>query len=100
MGKTAIEASLTSGIPHIPDKTRGKISVVVQRFPRLATHLPSLYAGYYVAELLNDGTQENDPHPHLFDRALELLRELADALRAELGWAAQDRETEVVDDRY
>jgi hypothetical protein len=38
-------------------------------------------------------------HDFLEGRRLELLRELANALRAELGWAAQDRETEVVDDR-
>src|SRR5258708_326516 len=54
-------------------------AVVVQRFPRLTTHLPSLYGGYYVAELLNDGTQEHDPHPQLFDRALATLRELGAA---------------------
>jgi DNA repair protein RecO (recombination protein O) len=54
-------------------------AVVVQRFPRLTTHLPALYGGYYVAELLNDGTQEDDPHPRLFDRALATLRELGDA---------------------
>ncbi len=31
--------------------------------------LPSLYAGYYVAELLNELTDEEDPHPELFDAA-------------------------------
>ena len=36
---------------------------VVQRFPRLGTHLPSLYGAYYVAELLDAWTEENDPHP-------------------------------------
>src|SRR5713101_4093370 len=40
---------------------------VVQRFPRLGTHLPSLYGAYYVAELLDAWTEENDPHPALFD---------------------------------
>jgi DNA repair protein RecO (recombination protein O) len=54
-------------------------ALVVQRFPRLTTKLPSLYAAYYVAELLNDGTQEDDPHPELFDHALALLRELGAA---------------------
>jgi len=49
---------------------------VVQRFPRLGQHLPALYAAYYVAELLNDWTEEYDPHPNLFDRALETLRAL------------------------
>src|SRR5438270_8705054 len=51
---------------------------VVRRFPGLATRLPALYAAYYVAELLADWTEENDPHPTLFDEALEALRDLAE----------------------
>jgi DNA repair protein RecO (recombination protein O) len=47
---------------------------VIQRFPRLRTDLAALYAAYYVAELLADWTQEYDPHPHLFDEALDALR--------------------------
>jgi DNA repair protein RecO (recombination protein O) len=54
---------------------------VVQRFPRLGTHLPSLYAAYYVAELLDTWTQENDPHPALFDLAVETLRGLGGAVQ-------------------
>lgn len=46
---------------------------VVKRFPRLRAALPALYAGYYVAELLADGTEEYDPHPGLFDEALAAL---------------------------
>jgi DNA repair protein RecO (recombination protein O) len=38
----------------------------------------SLYAGYYVAELLGDLTDDNDPHPQLFDLADETLAALAD----------------------
>jgi len=49
---------------------------VVERFPRLRTDLPALYAGYYVAELLSDWTEDYDPHPVLFDEALETLRAL------------------------
>ncbi len=49
---------------------------VRERWPRLAAHLPSLYGGYYVAELLDGWTEENDPHPALFDAAVETLREL------------------------
>jgi DNA repair protein RecO (recombination protein O) len=49
---------------------------VVQRFPRLAARLPALYGAYYVAELLEGWTEENDPHPTVFDLALETLREL------------------------
>jgi DNA repair protein RecO (recombination protein O) len=49
---------------------------VVQRFPRLRDDLDALYAAYYVAELLTDWTEEYDPHPLLFDEALETLRDL------------------------
>ena len=50
---------------------------VEERFPYLRSDLAALYAGYYVAELLADGTQDYDPHPALFDAALATLRELA-----------------------
>ena len=46
---------------------------VVRRFPRLRSDLAALYAAYYVAELLADWTEEYDPHPVLFDEALETL---------------------------
>lgn len=52
---------------------------VAERFPRLRSDLPSLYAGYYVAELLADGTQDLDPHPALFDSAIATLRALESA---------------------
>ncbi len=51
---------------------------VAERFPHLRTDLHALYAGYYVAELLADGTQDYDPHPALFDAALGTLRGLSD----------------------
>ena len=47
-----------------------------EQFPVLRQNLSALYAGYYVAELLADGTQDYDPHPVLFDAALGALREL------------------------
>jgi len=47
-----------------------------ERFPILRENLPALYAGYYIAELLSDGTQDYDPHPELFDAALGTLRNL------------------------
>ena len=40
---------------------------VVERFPHLRADLRAIYAGYYAAELLADGTQVYDPHPPLFD---------------------------------
>jgi DNA repair protein RecO (recombination protein O) len=46
---------------------------VVRRYPRLRTDLAALYAGYYVAESLTDWTEEYDPHPALFDEALDAL---------------------------
>ena len=51
---------------------------VVRRFPGLCSRLPALYGAYYVAELLADWTEENDPHPHLFDEALDALQTLAE----------------------
>jgi DNA repair protein RecO (recombination protein O) len=47
-----------------------------EQFPALRQHLRALYAGYYLAELLADGTQDYDPHPALFDAALGTLRSL------------------------
>jgi DNA repair protein RecO (recombination protein O) len=38
--------------------------------------LASLYAGYYVAELLVELTHDYDPHPQLFDAAVHTLAEL------------------------
>jgi DNA repair protein RecO (recombination protein O) len=50
-----------------------------EQFPILRQNLRALYAGYYVAELLADGTQDYDPHPALFDAALESLRNLGNS---------------------
>src|SRR5204863_9569444 len=49
---------------------------VVERFPRLRSDLPALYAAYYIAELLSDWTEDYDPHPLLFDEALAALQDL------------------------
>src|SRR5260221_13414993 len=51
---------------------------VVERFPQLRLDLQALYAGYYVAELLADWTEDYDPHPALFDEARETLRALGE----------------------
>jgi len=48
---------------------------MAETFPALRKNLGSLYAGYYIAELLADGTQDYDPHPVLFDAALAVLRQ-------------------------
>lgn len=55
-----------------------------ERFPALRGELNALYAGYYVAELL-DATQDYDPHPVLFDASLAMLRTIADTGTDRLG---------------
>jgi DNA repair protein RecO (recombination protein O) len=49
-----------------------------ERFPVLREKLSALYAGYYLAELLADGTQDYDPHPALFESAIGTLRRLGE----------------------
>ena len=44
-----------------------------RRFRPAGRNLASLYAGYYVAELLGELTDDYDPHPELFDLAEETL---------------------------
>jgi DNA repair protein RecO (recombination protein O) len=73
-------------------KTSGSLDLltearVVTRYARLRTELAALYAAYYVAELLTDWTEENDPHPPLFDEALTTLAALgaADQPKIEAG---------------
>ena len=48
-----------------------------ERFAGLRKDLRALNAGYYVAELLGDGTQDYDPHPALFEFSLDTLRKLS-----------------------
>lgn len=49
---------------------------VEERFPQLLHDLTALHGAYYVAEMLNDWTQDYDPHPILFDEAIGTLRNL------------------------
>jgi DNA repair protein RecO (recombination protein O) len=49
---------------------------VAKRFSRLTSALPALYTGYYIAEMLADWTEEDDPHPTLFEEALATLSDL------------------------
>ncbi len=51
---------------------------LVRRFRPPAGDLAALYAGYYVAELLSELTDEYDPHPELFDLADSTLEQLRD----------------------
>ncbi len=50
-----------------------------RRFRPHARDLACLYAGYYLAELLNELTDDYDPHPELFDAAVETLDAFANA---------------------
>ncbi len=47
-----------------------------RRFRPLDGALSNLYAAYYVAELLNELTDDYDPHPELFDAADQVLATL------------------------
>lgn len=49
-----------------------------QRFKPRAGDLGALYAGYYIAELLDSLNEDYDPHPVLFDEAAAALERLAD----------------------
>ena len=46
---------------------------LLRRFRPAGPNLAGLYAGYYVAELLGEMTDDDDPHPELFDLADETL---------------------------
>lgn len=50
---------------------------LVSRFKPSGRDLESLYAGYYVAELLSYLTEPYDPHPILYDEAISTLNHLA-----------------------
>jgi DNA repair protein RecO (recombination protein O) len=76
----ALDLLTVCGIVFIR-KTSGSLDLlteaqVQERFPQLRSDLAALYAAYYVAEMLNDWTQDHDPHPSLFDEALVTLRNL------------------------
>src|SRR3990172_9397435 len=65
---------------------------LLRRFRPAGRELSGLYAGYYVAELLDELNDLNDPHPEFFDLADETLEALADGkqvgqwlMRFELG---------------
>ena len=49
---------------------------VHERFTALRHDLAALNGAYYVAELLGDWSQDYDPHPAVYDAAIDTLREL------------------------
>ncbi|MCA9267578.1 MAG: DNA repair protein RecO [Planctomycetales bacterium] len=78
-------------------KSSGSLDLLTEaklerRFHAATRSLPALYAGYYVAELLREMTDEHDPHPELFHLACRTLTALDEncevpscVLRFELG---------------
>jgi DNA repair protein RecO (recombination protein O) len=65
-------------------KTPGALDLLTEAqvadpFPELRRQMPTLYAGYYVAELLGEGTLDDDPHPRVLDEAVAALRDFANA---------------------
>ena len=56
-----------------------------RRFRPRGRDLASLYAGYYVAELLIELTHDYDPHPQLFDAAVQTLALLSGGTPAPAG---------------
>ena len=52
---------------------------LISRFRPPGRNLPSLYGGYYVAELLSGLTEDYDPHPVLYAEATATLERLASA---------------------
>jgi DNA repair protein RecO (recombination protein O) len=50
---------------------------LLRRFRPAGRNLAGLYAAYYVAELLGEMTDDDDPHPELFDLADQTLAALA-----------------------
>lgn len=62
-------------------KTSGALDILteasfVHRFKPYAGELNCLYAGYYIAELLDSLTEPHDPHHRLFDETVPLLTRL------------------------
>ncbi|QDU63185.1 DNA repair protein RecO [Planctomycetes bacterium Pan216] len=49
---------------------------LLERFDGLRRNLGALYAGYFIAEVLNGLTGRHDAHPVLYDSSVETLRRL------------------------
>lgn len=63
-------------------KSSGSLDILTEaklqkRYTARSGSLESLYAGYYLAELLDSLTELDDPHPDLYDEALRSLERFA-----------------------
>lgn len=72
-------------------KTSGGLHLLTEasqmgKFQGLARNYQALNGAYLVAELLGDWTEENDPHPVVFEAALGCLRDLETG-----SWNPRDR---------
>jgi len=70
-------------------KSGGSLDILTEaklqkRFTARNGSLESLYAGYYLAELLDSLTELDDPHPELYDETLNTLDRLSGAGPLEL----------------
>lgn len=52
---------------------------LIQKFTPAPGKLNSLYGGYYIADLLNSLTEDEDPSPDLYDLSFQSLQRLANA---------------------
>lgn len=64
-------------------KSSGSLGILTEarlreRFHNSGREMLRLYGGFYVAELLDGLTEDFDPHPELYDRAVETLARLDD----------------------
>lgn len=53
-------------------------AVLNERFDAFRSNLSALYAGYYVAELVDSFTETDDAHPVLYENTIQTLRQLAE----------------------
>lgn len=70
-------------VSYIPTRTAGQLGTLTEwaqrnSFGGLRRELPRLYGGLYAVELVASLTEEEDPHPGLFEALLHTLTELAD----------------------
>ena len=70
-------------------KSTGSLGILteaklINRFRPAGSSMGSLYGGYYVAELLQGLTEDEDPHPVLFEEAVLALEQLSSTQQTHL----------------